>query len=193
MRGSKWSIGVPGDRAVVHLVVEGVYNRHFKTVFEHGGDPNLTTETDPPWAPFNLFNTQAPDALERFQVLVAAGADLDRRENNGKTFVAMRAQGRGAMGFTLVLAALNAGASYDLEYDEDGRKYRLIHYLAEEEAEIAADDEGTKERFHEVVDWLEAHGESFESAKEDVDRWREIKEQRRIHRELRKGNHFPRE
>lgn len=82
----RWKVNtVPTGDAVVHLVSRGLYNRHFKNVFFHNGNPNIRSE----WlsgegeTPLNLLNSSAPDYSERMQALIKFGVNFNIRRKKG--------------------------------------------------------------------------------------------------------------
>ena len=87
-----------------------------------------------------------------------------------------------AVGATPVMTAVGWGGQYDLaimmlEAGADHRAYeesqiqRLIHRVVREERRLNSATLEQKAKFHELVKWLEDHGESYAEAKKDRDRW----------------------
>jgi hypothetical protein len=64
---------------------------------------------------------------------------------------------------------LEAGADYRLYQHNDYR--RLIHVVAGQERRLKEYTSEHQAGFHELVRWLEDHGESYEAAKADIARW----------------------
>jgi hypothetical protein len=152
--------------AVVHLASRGPYNRHFKNIFEHGGDPNLPC-LDPLLGPDSPWHTWAhgPDAIERLQVMIDNGADLNSFDSDGKTYIQQRLEQPAEQTCKLVLMTLKAGADWRSINNVPG-SYHAIHLLA-------ANEEGFRKLslkdYDELVAWLEEHGESLEDAKKMVE------------------------
>lgn len=167
--------------AVTHLVCVGLYNRHFKNVFEAGGDPNLTNQISdlypsPLPSYWHVF-PWAPDSAERVQLLIDKGAKLDVK-SNGVPFVAARCTNDERF-CKIALVAIKAGAEYNVYYQQhwfkecDGSYFRLIHCLAAARYNTKSSSRQTHSRsFDELVKFLEEKGQSFKDAKEDVARWK---------------------
>ncbi len=181
--------GRPGERhtsiesgfAVVHLVTRGAYNRHFKNVYEHGGDPNLIDKNPFFSRPaFHELWSVAPDAVERLELMMEKGANLDLRSKKGLTFLSNQL-GRDELGCRLGLIALQAGADYAYYYPPESlrasyRRYkfgyfRLIHFLAEAAPYVEKRPKNKRTYFNAVVAWLEERGQSLAEAKADLERW----------------------
>lgn len=173
--------------SVTHLSVLGTYNRQFKNVFEKGGDPNLKDKDldfpsfyQPTSPSFFQLSSDAPDALERLDYLVSLGANLNYRYGkNGLTFHYLNS-GQSESGNKLSLAALRHGADPQFYYTAThsdfkgkitGCYVRLIHILAEAEAEVRKRPAVQQVHFRALVDWLEQRGESLAEAKADLVRW----------------------
>jgi hypothetical protein len=86
-------------------------------------------------------------------------------------------------GITPVMVAVAAFAQFDialqlLEAGADNRAYktntnsRLIHTVALSERRLPQCTPEQLADYRMLVEWLEAHGESLEQAKADIERWR---------------------
>ena len=178
------------ETAIVHLVAFGRYNRLFKAVFEHGGDPNLRWEIDTletSTTPFRLLHEESPDVFERLELLIRCGANLDDLDTGGwtethswlKWRIDISNYGRHCR---LALSVLKAGASFRLAakrgvgYDKgslyDGCYFHPIHFLAEAESEIGKLPADQQVQYRAVIQWLEEHGGSLKQAKADLGRWK---------------------
>jgi hypothetical protein len=71
--------------------------------------------------------------------------------------------------YDLALMMLMAGANFRT-FDED-EVQRLIHRVAGQERRLNEYTPEQRAGFHELVKWLEDHGESYEEAKADIARW----------------------
>ncbi len=71
--------------------------------------------------------------------------------------------------YELALMMLEAGADYRTYQHNDYR--RLIHVIAGQERRLNEQAPEQQAKFHELVKWLEDHGESYEAAKADIARW----------------------
>ena len=166
------------------MVALGTYNRHYNTVFENGGDPNLKSDSliYGNRSPLQLISYAAPDAVERLRLLVENGGNLDELDEQGLTFVCGHARGaaQSEMLSRLVLEALNLGADFRQHYMVKDCSYRLIHFLAESEAMATAKLSKDQRHFRELIAWLEAQWESLSEAKADLKRWQEWKQENRV-------------
>ena len=66
-------------------------------------------------------------------------------------------------------ARTEAGANFS-KYDESEIQ-RLIHIVVDQERRLNEQPPEQRAKFHELVKWLEDHGESYEAAKADIARW----------------------
>ena len=71
--------------------------------------------------------------------------------------------------YELALMMLEAGANF-CKYDESDIQ-RLIHIVVDQERHLNEYTPEQRAGFHELVKWLEDHGESYEAAKADIARW----------------------
>jgi hypothetical protein len=71
--------------------------------------------------------------------------------------------------YDLALMMLEAGANFR-KYDESEIQ-RLIHIVVDQERRLKEYTPEQQAKFHELVKWLEDHGESYEEAKADIARW----------------------
>lgn len=174
--------------AVTNLVVMGRYNRMFKNVFEHGGDPNLRNQLLSEIPAFFQLWPSAPDAVERLNLLIDKGADVSyQHPDTGGTFQ-MAHTGESEEGNQLALIVLKHGASYQLFYKRNamndeaplkGCYMKLIHLLAEAEEAVNQRPPDQRIHFDSIVAWLEDRGESLAEAKADLTRWKQWKQQGR--------------
>ena len=127
--------------SVTNLAVRGIYNRHFKTIFENGGDPNLQNE-----CPFESWQRPAflelwlpaPDIEERLKLMIEKGADMNLVIRGDTTFLIVNsscAADERCCGLALI--ALELGDANHLatfrregEGEYSGCYFRPIHYLA---------------------------------------------------------------
>ena len=71
--------------------------------------------------------------------------------------------------FKLALMMLEAGADHRTYQHNEYRQ--LIHVVAGQERRLHEYTPEQRAGFHELVKWLEDHGESYEEAKADIARW----------------------
>lgn len=157
-----------GD-SVTHMACNTSFPGHFDAVFDHGGDPNLR-HTGPlgfhQTPLFAVITSNVDEKKKKVNRLIELGADMNVL-SCGATPVMTAASWGGQ--HELALLMLNAGADYKTYQENEVQ--RLIHVVARQERRL---DEYTPEqraRFHELVQWLEDRGESYEQAKADLDRW----------------------
>lgn len=157
-----------GD-SVTQLACESSFPGYFETVFDHGGDPNLrrAAAVGASSTPLHtVIQFGGGDRRERVKRLIELGGDMNAL----------------AVGATPVMTAVGWGGQYDLaimmlEAGADHRAYeesqiqRLIHRVVREERRLNSATLEQKAKFHELVKWLEDHGESYAEAKKDRDRW----------------------
>ncbi|MDB4778286.1 hypothetical protein OAG68_02400 [bacterium] len=167
--------------SVTNLSARGLYNRHFKTVFENGGDPNLMNEcVFKDWQAQAFFEVWAcsPDYEERLKLLVEKGADLNVPSPRGVTFlIANSGSDDRRCGHALI--ALNVGgADHRVAVKSTAGEYsgcylRAIHQLVLGKEKIERDgcvDDFPK--FLQLVARLEELGESMDEASKDLARWK---------------------
>jgi uncharacterized protein len=157
-----------GD-SVTLMVCKTSHPGYFEAVLDHGGDPNMK-HTGPlgcSFTPlFQVISGAAGDKKTKIKRLIELGADMNALAL-GTTPLGM-AVGWGGR-YDLAIMMLEEGANFRT-YDED-EVQRLIHRVASQERRL---DQYTPEQragFHELVKWLEDHGESYEAAKADIERW----------------------
>ena len=71
--------------------------------------------------------------------------------------------------YDIAIMMLDAGAN--LRTYGESESQRLIHIVAKEERRLGEYTPEQRTGFHELVKWLEDHGESYEEAKADIARW----------------------
>lgn len=180
-----------GGFAVVHLVTFRDYNRQFKNVFEHGGDPNLVAQNlFYKYPPYRLLWPGTPDAVERVELLIKKGAKLDEKSSDGMSFVCLRCIGGEEKSLRLCYLALRAGADHSLSYKvEDkeglvtwaashteytGSYLRMIHFMALNEQKARKRPKSGQKYYQRVLNYLEQRGESLKDAHQDLKRWKAL-------------------
>ncbi len=180
-----------GGFAVVHLVSMTSYNRQFKNVFEHGGDPNLVAQNlFYKYPPYRLLWPGTPDAVERVELLIKKGAKLDEKSTDGMSFVCLRCIGGEEESLRLSYLALRAGADHSLSYKvEDkgglvtwaasqteytGCYLRMIHFMALNEQKARKRPKSGQKYYQRVLNYLEQRGESLKDAHQDLKRWKAL-------------------
>lgn len=156
-----------GD-SVTQMACRTSFPGYFEAVFDNGGDPNIR-RSGPLGYSNRPLHTVIQDASERrakVQRLIKLGADMNALAL-GTTPVGM-AVGWGGQ-FDLALVMLRAGANFRT-YDENEIQ-RLIHHVVREESRLREYSPEKQAQFHELVKWLEEHGESYAEAKADLARW----------------------
>jgi hypothetical protein len=159
----------PGD-SVTHLACKTSFPGYFEAVFSHGGDPNLIRNgIIPNETPlFTLIKGRAPSKLAGVKVLIAKGADLNHINGAGFT-PAMTAVGWGNQ-FDIALELLNGGADPKIFRPTENAK--LVHLVLGKEHDQKVGWTPQQRADHgKLVEWLKQHGESFDDAKADLNRW----------------------
>jgi len=149
-----------------------LFPKHFEYVFAHGGDPNLWNRGRHKTPLLLLLVGSAKDKKEKVQRLIDLGADLDANkdeEHTGGRTPAMVAVSAFAQ-FDIALQLLKAGADYKAYKTNSNAK--LIHSVALAERRLPYCTPQQQENYRKLVDWLEAHGESIDEARADIDRWK---------------------
>jgi uncharacterized protein len=168
--GTRGSISA--GESVTHMACETEFAGYFDAVFDHGGDPNIrrTGPSGRDATPlYCVITTGFGNRRAKVKRLIAAGADMNAISGGGTA--PMEAAGW----FTqndLVLIMLEAGADFRT-YDHKDRD-RLIHRVVSQEFGTVGLKALTPQMQAEraaVIKWLEDHGESYEVAKADIERW----------------------
>ena len=157
-----------GD-SVTLMVCKTSHPGYFEAVFDNGGDPNIKHvgplgRSHTPL--FTVISRAAGDKQSKIKRLIELGADMNALAL-GTTPLGM-AVGWGGQ-YDLALMMLMAGANFRT-FDED-EVQRLIHRVAGQERRLNEYTPEQRAGFHELVKWLEDHGESYEEAKADIARW----------------------
>ncbi len=161
----------PGD-SVTHMACATPFPGYFDAVFDHGGDPNLrrTGATGRDATPlFTVIFAGGRNRVDKVKRLIAAGADMNAL--SGGSTPPMKAAGWFNQN-DLVLIMLEAGADFR-KYDRKDRD-RLIHRVVSQELGTVGLKALTPQMQADraaVIKWLEDHGESYEEAKADIERW----------------------
>ncbi len=139
---------------IMHWAVRHKDNRFLKVALEHGGNPNLV-------APYSSTNTfvQTPifDALikgiERVEILLDAGANIDAQNDFGSTPV-MTAANRAR--YDLLLFLLERGADYKIK---NNAGWTLANIVANDAGRLIHKVELGRMK---IVKWLESRGVAVE-------------------------------
>lgn len=166
-----------GD-SVTHMACETSFPGYFDAVFDNGGNPNQpcmrplglgdAIYNDPPLAcVIGALGRKHDEKMRQLKRLIALGADMNQLDP--RTTPVMKALGWPGQ-FDLALTMVEAGADFRT-YMHDERK-RLIHLVVMQEDRLDEYSPEQRAKFHELVKWLENHGESYAEAKADLERWR---------------------
>jgi ankyrin repeat protein len=157
-----------GD-SVTHMACKTSLPGYFEAVFDHGGDPNIRHTGPLGFSQTPLFaviTRGGGDKAAKIRRLIDLGADMNALSNGGTP--AMQAVSWFGQ-YELALMMLEAGANCS-KYDESEIQ-RLIHIVVDQERRLNEQPPDQRAKFHELVKWLEDHGESYEEAKADIARW----------------------
>jgi ankyrin repeat protein len=160
----------PGD-SITHMVCKSSFPGYFEAVFDHGGDPNLVKSGRGMIAATPLFTviTEGGGDWHKIQRLIDLGADLNYI-SGGEATPPMQATSWGGQ-YDLALKLLEAGADPSIYKSPDSNS-KLVHLLIyEKERRGSLWSPEQKADFERLVEWLEDHGESYDAAKQDVERW----------------------
>jgi ankyrin repeat protein len=142
---------------------------YFEAVFDHGGDPNIRHTGPLGFSQTPLFAVitfGSGDRAAKIRRLIDLGADMNALSNGG-TPVMQAVSWFGQ--YELALMMLEAGANFR-KYGESEAQ-RLIHIVVKQERRLNEYTPEQRAKFHELVKWLEDHGESYAEAKADIARW----------------------
>ena len=160
---------VRGD-SVTQMACNSSFPGYFEAVFDHGGNPNLRRARGGPGYSSTPLHSVicfgGGDRREKVKRLIELGADMNAL----------------AVGVTPVMQAVSWGGQYDLallmlESGADWKQYqenetqRLIHVVVRQEDRLVHQSPLQQETFRKLVKWLEDHGESYERANADMERW----------------------
>jgi hypothetical protein len=115
---------------------------------------------------FAVITRGGGDKAAKIRRLIDLGADMNDRFSGG-TPVMQAVTWFGQ--FKLALMMLEAGADHRTYQHNEYRQ--LIHVVAGQERRLHEYTPEQRAGFHELVKWLEDHGESYEAAKADIARW----------------------
>ena len=160
--------------SVTHLACRTWLPGFFEAVFAHGGDPNLAQQTKVLGrgdCPLHLvIISPVRDKRKKVQKLLDLGADINHVSFAGATPAISASRSRE---YDILLMLLNAGADYTI-YPFPNNNDRLVHGVLVSGMNLdktGAWAPGEKQKHEAVLDWLQAHGESVEKAREDIARW----------------------
>ncbi|WP_145434025.1 ankyrin repeat domain-containing protein [Lacipirellula limnantheis] len=162
--------GCTPGQSVTHLAARSPDIEYLRAVLQHGGDPNLVVADNTKLTPLDIvIDRYYPDMKERVELLVAAGADLNRycKYRGGTPAMLAVMEDR----FSIAMQLLQAGADPTL-YRPDGTE-KLIHYVVRKERFLPNYRQELAGQYHALVGWLEEHGESVEQARADSRSWDE--------------------
>ena len=157
-----------GD-SVTHMACKTSLPGYFEAVFDHGGDPNIRHTGPLGFSQTPLFaviTRGGGDKAAKLRRLIDLGADMNALSNGG-TPVMQAVSWFGQYDIALIM--LEAGADFR-KYDESEIQ-RLIHIVVSQERRLNEYTPEQRAKFHELVKWLEDHGESYAEAKADIERW----------------------
>ncbi|MCA9114971.1 MAG: hypothetical protein KDA79_07780 [Planctomycetaceae bacterium] len=163
-----WESGLrPGD-SITHMVCMTSFPGYFEAVFDNGGDPNLvggTEETTIETPIFKLIDRGG--TVAQLKELVELGANIEHVNsmNNTPLFNAIVSNK-----FGLALELVRLGADY--KYYKANTNVKAIHYVAKANERIPViGSEQDRQNLSDLIEWLEAHGESLSDAEADMARW----------------------
>ena len=157
-----------GD-SVPHMACKTSLPGYFEAVFDHGGDPNIRHTGPLGFSQTPLFaviTRGGGDKAAKIRRLIDLGADMNALSNGG-TPVMQAVSWFGQ--HELAIMMLDAGANFRTYGESESQ--RLIHIVAKQERRLHEYTPEQRAKFHELVKWLEDHGESYEEAKADIARW----------------------
>ena len=159
---------IPEGTSVTHIAAHSWFPRHFELVMQFGGDPHLLDQRrNTPL--YSVITGTATDKIERIQLLIDAGADLNyRSEDSHATAVSKAVSWFGQ--YELALFLLKSGADPDV-YDYNSNS-KLVHTVLKERDKLRYDGPEQQAAYDRLVDWLKQNGADFEAAQADLDLWK---------------------
>jgi hypothetical protein len=157
-----------GD-SVTLMACKSSFPGYFEAVFDNGGDPNIRHTGPLGFSQTPLFaviTRGSGDKVAKVRKLIDLGADMNALAS-GDTPVTQAVSWFGQ--YDLALMMLEAGADFRKYMENDAM--RLIHVVVRMEHRLGQYTPEQRAKFHELVKWLEDHGESYEKAKADIARW----------------------
>jgi ankyrin repeat protein len=157
-----------GD-SVTYMACKTSHPGFFEAVFDHGGDPNIRHTGPLGFSQTPLFaviTRGGGDKAAKIRRLIDLGADMNALSNGGTP--AMQAVSWFGQ-YELAIMMLEAGANFRTYGESESQ--RLIHIVTKQERRLNEYTPEQRAGFHELVKWLEDHGESYEAAKADIARW----------------------
>lgn len=158
--------GFKAGKSVTYLAFETEWPEYYRLVLDHGGDPNLNCEKQKKPLIFVALQPWTPDNLVRVEALVDAGANLEQKSGRVTPLLDSAYQEF----FEITLLLLRRGADYRACHEPFGR--RLVHIVITEEERLHLLSRKNKQAYAQVVAWLENKGIDFETAREDLRRWK---------------------
>ena len=159
--------------SVTHLAGSTKFTGYLEEVLQNGADLELKHEKTKAYTVDSLLHVvikaDVPDKVERIQMLIDAGADLNHIGGSDRTPTATAIARSGQYHIALML--LEAGADPTV-YAERSNK-RLVHAVVSEERRIRSWTKESKADYEKIVKILIDQGESLEEARKDLDRWME--------------------
>ncbi len=158
--------GCHAGQTVTHLACRSPELEYMQLVMAHGGAPNLvdkkTKET-----PFDVIMSRTmPDKLERVELLIENGADMNRICEYRGGYPVMLATRHHA--YDAALALLKAGA--DPNIVERGDSNTLVHLVLRHEEYVPFTDAKRTDDYHALVRWLKENDAPFGRAAADLNR-----------------------
>lgn len=148
--------------AAIHLAARKEDSYYLDTLLSNGADSNIPDKAVERFEPIYHAIEYGKSPEEHIQLLAKYKADLDLVDHGIQpTVFSSTALGR----FDTTLLLLKAGADHTMV--TNGRKTRLIHLLLRDKA-LKNIQESQKVHYENLLNWLEAHGESIDRARADI-------------------------
>ncbi len=162
---TRMSIVQPGY-SVTRMVCDCFFPKYFDYVFEHGGDPNLVHPKYQETPIYTLLMGVCTNKKEKIERLIELGADQNANKENKSNRYTIPVK-ETAIAYAQYDIALML---FEAEADKSDSKFNgnglLIHILSGAERRFPLMlSKKQKRDYHQLVKWLEAHGESVEAAK----------------------------
>ena len=154
--------------AVTHLAARAQDIGYLRLVLAHGGDANIVDQKNGV-TPLDIVADRYfhEDILQRFELLISKGANLDRYcKFKGGTPVVLAVQHDR---FAAALLLLESGADPTLYLPIHVDK--LIHYVVRKEDRLGDYRPEMVAEYQSLVKWLEEHGESVAEARKEITQW----------------------